>query len=305
MPRASDSTRTVAPDRARPASKVAVVRIDAGDDASSPRRTFDRVAGEEPLEIRLVAAGEPRTVAVTMRTPGHDFELAVGFLFGEGVIRERDDIARVAYCTEVDEEQRFNVVNVVLRPGREAAVARLERLERHFVTTSACGICGRAQLDDLVERGLVALDPTAGPRVPAALVASLPNRLREGQSLFARTGGVHAAGIFARDGAPRWVREDVGRHNALDKAVGAALLDDALPLGDALACLSGRASYELVQKAVSAGIPVVAAVSAPSSLAVATAERFGITLAAFVRDDRLNVYAGAERIGEAAGAEPA
>lgn len=253
----------------------------------------DRLATEEPLEIRLLAGGERRTVAVTMRTPGADFALAAGFLFGEGVIGSREEIRRITYCVdpEIGAEQRYNIVNVELRAE---ALPDLATLERHFMTTSACGVCGKASLDALHLRGQTAAPP--GPMVPAALVMSLPDRLRAGQGLFDVTGGLHAAGLFDSTGNLLNVREDVGRHNALDKLIGWALLDGKLPLHDHLVLVSGRASFELVQKALAAEVPVICAISAPSSLAVSLAAEFGMTLIGFLRGERFNIYAGEERI---------
>ncbi len=255
------------------------------------RTRSDYLATEEPLEIRVVAGGERRTVAVTMRTPGADFELAVGFLFTEGIVTARDDVRRVTYCTDPDVEQRFNVVNVELSAG---AVPDLPSLERHFFTTSACGVCGKATLDALEERGRTPC--TGGPTVTAEVLYALPERLRDAQRLFASTGGLHAAGLFTAGGDLRAVREDVGRHNALDKLVGWAVLQGRVPLADDLLLVSGRTSYDILQKAIVAGLPIVCGISAPSSLAVDLAERFGVTLVGFLRDRRCNVYAHAGRI---------
>lgn len=269
-----------------------VVRVRAQGPDRVPTATVARdvVAGEEPLEIRLLAGERRETVAITMRTPGNDFELAAGFLFGEGVIASRADLAAIRYCVDVDEEQRYNVVDVHLRGAR---LPDLQRLERHFLTTSACGVCGKAQLDALEVR--CDRPPPDGPRIRSDVLADLPATLRTAQALFETTGGLHAAGLFEADGTLLTVREDVGRHNALDKAIGWALLEGRATEGR-VACVSGRASYELLQKAVAARISVVAAVSAPSSLAVDLARRFGVTLVGFVRDGGFNVYAGSERI---------
>ncbi len=272
--------------RAKPDNRVRIVRVRPGGVAHAR----DRVAGEEPLEIRLVAGGRRESVAVTMRTPGHDFELAAGFLAGEGVIAGRDDVAAIRYCTEVGEDQRYNVVNVHLRAGE---LPDLERLERHFTVSSSCGVCGKAHLDALEVRCDGPLPD--GPRVRIDTLLALPKALRDGQPLFATTGGLHAAALFAPDGTPVAVREDVGRHNAMDKLVGWALLSGRATEG-LMVCVSGRASYELLQKAVAARLTVFAAISAPSSLAVELARRFGVTLAGFVRDGGCNVYAGPERI---------
>ena len=258
-------------------------------------RADDVLAAEEPLEIRLVwqdgseIARKP--IAVTMRTPGDDFELATGFLHGEGIIRRQEDVIDVSYCTDEDEEQTLNIVNVTLRPGLEFDASRLER---NFYTTSSCGVCGKAALDTLEVQGCAALDDSV--RVSAATICSLPERLRAAQAVFERTGGLHAAGLFTPEGELQLLREDVGRHNALDKLIGERFLAGQTPLERHVLLLSGRASFELLQKALVARIPVVAAVGAPSSLAVELAQSFNITLAGFVRPDSLNVYAGEERI---------
>jgi len=254
----------------------------------------DYLATEEPLEIRLVAGGETATVAVTMRTPGADFELAAGFLYGEGVVAGREEVSRISYCTDpdVDAEQQYNIVNVGLAAS---AMPDLHALERHFMTSSACGVCGKASLDALELRGCPVVPP--GPSVDPAVLTRLPTALRERQGLFESTGGLHAAGLFTAGGELVALREDVGRHNAVDKLVGWAMLDGRLPLHDHLLMVSGRSSYEILQKALVAGIPVVCAVSAPSSLAVDLARRFGMTLVGFLRGERFNVYAGEERLG--------
>ena len=268
-------------------------RIVAVADGERHTRT-DYLATEEPLEIRLDAGGATATVAVTMRTPGADFELAAGFLYGEGVVGSRDDVGRLSYCTdpEIDAEQQYNIVNVGLTGG---AMPDLHTLERHFMTSSACGICGKASLDALELRGCPVVPP--GPAVDPAVLPRLPDALRERQGLFESTGGLHAAGLFTTGGELVALREDVGRHNAVDKLIGWALLDGRLPLSDHLLMVSGRSSYEILQKALAAGIPVVCAVSAPSSLAVDLARRFGMTLVGFLRGQRFNVYAGEERLG--------
>jgi FdhD protein len=264
-----------------------------GYDGSKTQRRYDVLATEEPLEIRMRAGSEQRTVAITMRTPGADFELAAGFLYNEGVLASYDALSGITYCVDRDvaEEQRYNIVNVDLH-GRE--LPPLDALERHFTMTSACGVCGKANIDALHDRGLVAVQSEF--RVPAPLIATLPDRLTSAQRVFATTGGLHAAALFDSRGELITVREDVGRHNALDKLIGWALMNGKLPLGEHVLLLSGRASYELLQKAISAGIAVVCAVSAPSSLAVDLAREFNVTLAGFLRGKRFNVYAGAERI---------
>lgn len=254
----------------------------------------DIVAAEEPMEVRLAwdedGIARRMSVAVTMRTPGDDFELAAGFLFSEQILRSRDDIADIAYCVD-DDVQAYNVVTVTLRPG--LAFDR-SRLERNFFTSSSCGICGKATIESIEVAGC---EPLAGDfHVPAALFLALPQRLREAQDLFEATGGLHAAGLFRPDGSLEEVKEDVGRHNALDKLIGARVLAGEVPLDSRILCLSGRAGYELLQKALVARIPVVAAVGAPSSLAVELARAFNITLLGFVKERGFNVYSGRERL---------
>jgi len=275
----------------RPGSKTRtrILAVDGGQRRSRP----DYLATEEPLEIRLVAGLSTATVAITMRTPGADFELAAGFLHAEGVVAGRDDIARMSYCTDprVEAEQRYNIVNVGLTA---AGLPDLRSLERHFLTSSACGVCGKASLDALELRGCPVMPP--GPDLDPAVLPRLPNELREAQGLFDATGGLHAAGLFTAAGKLVALREDVGRHNAVDKLVGWAMLERQLPLHEHILLVSGRSSYEIMQKALAAGIPVVCAVSAPSSLAVDVARRFGMTLVGFLRSDRFNVYAGEQRL---------
>ncbi|RLT39399.1 MAG: formate dehydrogenase accessory sulfurtransferase FdhD [Chloroflexi bacterium] len=257
------------------------------------RKRLDYLAAEEPLEIRLQAGGQTKTVAVTMRTPGADFELAAGFLYSEGVISERGLIRHIAYCIdpEVDAEQRYNIVNVGLHLPVLPALATLER---HFYTTSACGVCGKASLEAIEMRGCSVLP--AGPFVVPDVLTGLPEKLRAGQGLFDATGGLHASGLFSAAGELLCLREDVGRHNALDKVVGWALLNHKLPLSDCLLLVSGRASYEILQKSTVAGLPIVCALSAPSHLAVDVAREFGLTLVGFLRGERFTIYAGEERI---------
>jgi FdhD protein len=253
----------------------------------------DRVVTEEPLELRLVAGGTVETLAVTMRTPGNDFELAAGFVFGECIVRAREEIAQLTYCldADVDPDQRYNIVNVELT---RAGLPALDRLERHFIAGSACGVCGRAQLDSLRDLGVTPIDDAV--QIAARLLYSLPVRMREAQRIFDSTGGLHAAALFDERGNPVAVREDVGRHNAVDKLVGWGLLNDRLPFSRCILLVSGRAGYEILQKSAVARIPIVSSVSAPTSLAVDLAREFNITLAGFVRDGRANVYSGAERI---------
>jgi FdhD protein len=242
-------------------------------------RQQDLVAVEEPLQIRLGDSD----VAITMRTPGHDRELALGFLYTEGLLTNPDQIADVRVG-----ESGAVIVSLVagLAPDIDA---------RRFYVTSSCGVCGKASIDALTASGCAML-PSGKPKLSAALVPQFPTKLREAQAIFEHTGGLHAAGLFSTSGELLYVREDVGRHNAVDKLIGAAFLEGRLPLGDHVLMLSGRISFELVQKAATAGIPIVIAVGAPSSLAIETALRFGMTLIGFVRDGHFNVYAGSDRL---------
>lgn len=268
---------------------VRQVSIDAmRDDHLSARQ--DVVVIEEPLEIRIARAGEfgvGTAVSITMRTPGQDIDLAVGFLHGEGILRTRGDIADVRPCGPTG-----NIVKVELAPGVELDAARLQR---NFYTTSSCGVCGTASLD-AVERMMRSPRVDDALKVKAALLEALPDRARAGQEVFRETGGLHAACLFDAEGNLTDLREDVGRHNALDKLVGKRLLAGELPLSQSILFLSGRASFELLQKASAAGIPVVAAVGAPSTLAIDLAERTGILLVGFLRGRSFNVYAHRERL---------
>ena len=265
------------------------LRITAINAGVRSHRT-DALATEEPMEIRVEAPGqEPQRVAVTMRTPGGDYELAAGFLFTEGLIRP-GDVRRVAYCDNLPgEDQRYNVVSVTLDRAFEPSL-----LNRNFFATSSCGVCGKAALDDVEVR----CEPVGtGPTIALEVLLGLTETLREGQHVFAKTGGLHAAGLFTADGTLVGLREDVGRHNAVDKVIGEQVLLGSLPLAEHVLLVSGRLSFEIVQKAAMAGIAVVGAVSAPSSLAVEAAERFGMTVVGFVRERRCNVYTHPERIG--------
>jgi FdhD protein len=267
-----------------------VCRIDGYGSVVGP----DMLAVEEPLEIRLGCVVDGRRlhrgVSITMRTPGHDDELAVGFLFTEGIVTAREQVLGVRACGA------GNVVRVDLQP--EVAVD-LTRLERHFYTTSSCGVCGKASLEAV--RVCSAHRPSAGrPVVEAAVIHRLPQKLRAEQAVFDRTGGLHASALFDVHGDLLCLREDVGRHNALDKLIGVAFLSGRTPLSESVLLVSGRASFELVQKAAVAGIPILAAVGAPSSLAVDLARECGLTVLGFVRANRFNIYAGADRIRSAA-----
>jgi FdhD protein len=248
-----------------------------------------RVAVEEPLEIRV--AGDP--VCITMRTPGDDRELALGFLFAEGVIRSIDDVGSVAHCGRPGEESFGNVIEVLPGPGVALAPERVAGARRGTLTTSSCGVCGRASIDDLTLRSAPLDDDK---RLEAASLARFVASMRSEQSLFAETGGVHAAALFDSLGGPSIVREDVGRHNAVDKLVGALLFARALPARGCVLTVSGRASFEIVQKAAAAGIPIVASVSAASSLAIDLAARMNVTLVSFVRDESMTVCTHPERI---------
>jgi FdhD protein len=256
------------------------------------RRRLDALAAEEPLEIRI----DGKALAVTMRTPGHDVELAHGFLLTEGVIGDKEDIYTARYCDSVDDSGRntYNVLDLALAHGVPPPDIGVER---NFYTTSSCGVCGKAALDAV--RLKTRYSPAADPvRISPAVLTALPDALREAQRVFESTGGLHAAGLFQADGTVLVVREDVGRHNAVDKVMGWALLEGRVPLTGTVLLVSGRASFELVQKATMAGAPVLAAVSAPSSLAVELADDSGMTLVGFLRGDEMNVYTGIERLVE-------
>lgn len=285
-------------------SRRRIERVTVHEGGAAHRTRDDYLAVEEPLEIRVIRAedaadsplrdergvrGPAHRVSVTMRTPGADFELAAGFLYGEGLIGGAESVASIRYCT--DAEQQYNVVNVLLAPGAPFDPAALSR---NFYATSSCGVCGKASIEAVM--GPVCARIDGAVQVDPAVLVDLPRKLREAQRVFDRTGGLHAAAQFTADGALVRIREDVGRHNAMDKLVGAALLEGGAPLAESIVLVSGRTSFELVQKAARAGVPVLAGVSAPSSLAVQLAEQAGMTLAGFVRDPGFNVYAGGARI---------
>jgi FdhD protein len=249
----------------------------------------DLLAIEEPLEIRIGS----KTISITMRTPGHDFELAAGFLLTEGILQSFQQIHKIRRSeTSGNPRQAGNSVTVELNPEVEVD---FERLQRHFYTTSSCGVCGKASIEALETVGCPVL-PRNSPLVDSAVIHCLPEALRREQAVFERTGGLHAAALFDAQGNLALLREDVGRHNAVDKLIGSEMLRGHTPLHDKLLLVSGRASFELAQKALMAGIPILAAVGAPSSLAVETAQRFNMTLLGFVRDRRFNIYSGASRI---------
>jgi FdhD protein len=263
-----------------------VVRVEDGAHVER----MDTLVGEEPLEIR--AGG--RALAVTMRTPGDDFDLVAGFLWTEGLLHTPDDLESLRYCAGVDDtgQNTYNVIDVVLRSG---AVPIPSDAARAFYTSSSCGLCGKASVDAVRVRASydVHSDQTG---VDPTVLASLPDKLRAAQAVFEQTGGLHAAGLFTAEGELVTLREDVGRHNAVDKVIGAAVRDGRLPLAGHILLVSGRASFELVQKALLAGIPALAAVSAPSTLAADLAEEAGMTLVGFLRGTTMNVYAGAFRL---------
>ena len=270
----------------RVTSRYRVVRVADGVATARP----DSLAAEEPLEIRV--SGRP--LSVTMRTPGNDFDLARGFLVSEGVVNSDSDVAAIRYCAgaTADGANTYNVLDVALADGVPLPDVSVERI---FYTTSSCGLCGKASLEAVrtISRWQVDRDPL---RLNVQTIATLPEKLREAQRVFDRTGGLHAAALFDAEGDLWCVREDVGRHNAVDKVIGWALGEGRLPLAGTTLMVSGRASFELVQKAVMAGIPALAAVSAPSSLAVDLAREMGLTLIGFLRGSTMNVYSAAERI---------
>jgi FdhD protein len=278
----------------RPILTVPVQKVE-GDSSAAFQ---DLLAVEEPLEIRL---GD-RSISITMRTPGHDFELAAGFLFSEGILHNAAQIHGIHWSPStngnagVNPRQLGNSVTVELNPGVEVD---LDRLERHFYTTSSCGVCGKASIEAVQTQMQMQGCPVLArnsPVVESRVIHDLPDALRRAQPVFERTGGLHAAALFTPDGTLQLLREDVGRHNAVDKLIGAEMLAGHTALDDHLMFVSSRASFELVQKALMAGIPILAAVGAPSSLAVETAQRFNLTLLGFVRNGRFNIYSGASRI---------
>jgi FdhD protein len=258
------------------------------------RRRKDTLAVEEPLEIRVAwkDGGKKRVeaIAVTMRTPGHDFDLVAGFLHGEGIVSQAGDLTELTYCRG-DEQQEYNIVEARLTPGVEFD---LERLRRNVFTSSSCGVCGKASLEAVEAVGCALL--TDSFRISGELIPQLPDFLMEGQGVFARTGGLHAAGLFDTNGKAGALREDVGRHNAVDKVLGHTVLQKGMPVSDRVLVVSGRSSFEIVQKAVMARVPMIVAVGAPSSLAVDLATRFGQTLIGFARGGGFNVYTGSERV---------
>ena len=264
---------------------VGVTRVRAG--VRSDDR--DRAATEEPLEVRL----HDKPFAVIMRTPGSDRELAAGFLLAEGVLKSVDDLGTIEYCTDPAAEHPENIINAKLVNGSAESLDKFLAGRRNVTTNSACGMCGRLTIDSL-KTDLPAL--VVPWTIPSSVIVEIPDRLRKAQAVFDETGGLHAAGLFSREGTFETVAEDVGRHNAVDKVVGRMMIQDRLPLNNSLLFVSGRTSFEIVQKAFLAGIPIVAAVSAPSSLAIELAEECGITLIGFLRGQNFNIYTHPQRV---------
>ena len=262
-------------------------------DLSGTETETDLLAVEEPLEIRLQLPGvsKHKAISITMRTPGDDFDLAAGFLFTEGIITGPAQVSKIRYCGMPAKDKNIN--NTLVAELADDVDIDLKRLERHFYTTSSCGVCGKSSIEAL-HTGAKKVETNS--KFKSELIHTLPDTLRRVQAVFERTGGLHASALFDAEGNLDILREDVGRHNALDKVIGAKFMSDETPLNDRILLVSGRASFELVQKALMAGIPVLAAVGAPSSLAVELAGEFGMTLIGFVRDGRFNIYTGAERI---------
>jgi len=275
-------------------TKKTVRRVKSGGEVSVEQ---DALAVEEPLEIRLgfIKNGKRthKSISITMRTPGDDFELAAGFLFTEGIIKSADQITKIKHCGVPAKDSIFN--NTVRVDLRSDVKIDFKRLERHFYTSSSCGVCGKTSIEAL-QTGVCSLAENTSPIFAAETIHRLPEILRTSQNVFDRTGGLHAAALFNQAGEMESLREDVGRHNAVDKIIGTKFLAGKTPVSDKLLLVSGRASFELVQKALMAGIPILAAVGAPSSLAVELAREYGMTLLGFVRDNRFNIYCGAERI---------
>jgi FdhD protein len=261
-------------------------------DQNGKKEKEDLLAIEEPLEIRLDLGDQQKSISITMRTPGNDFELALGFLFTEGIIQSKAMIEKVEHLKTWEPEVEGNIVLITLTEGVEIDFLKLER---HFYTTSSCGICGKSSIDAVKATGLQPMTDN-NVQFPIHFIHQLPNQIRQKQNIFDETGGLHAAALFDASGNLIYLREDVGRHNAVDKLIGTALLNKKLPLQNHLIMVSGRASFELIQKAAMAGIPVLAAVGAPSSLAISLAEEVGMTVLGFVRNNRFNIYCGSERI---------
>jgi FdhD protein len=288
----------------KPAAAIVEATVHRIENSTNGTVSTDSLAIEEPLEIRLgFADGKHKAISITMRTPGDDAELAAGFLFTEGIVTSPDQIKQIRHCgpparnASVNERAAATVSNTIRVDLHDAQDVDLKRLERHFYTSSSCGVCGKTSIEAL-KAGAKAVE--SGLTISSDVINSLPNMLRMSQAVFDQTGGLHASALFTADGTLDIVREDVGRHNALDKVIGAKFLARETPLADRILLVSGRASFELVQKALMAGIPILAAVGAPSSLAVELAAEFGMTLIGFVRDGRFNIYCGEERVVEQA-----
>lgn len=273
------------------AHPVLVKKVEGSSHSSLP----DLLAVEEPLEIRLgfgpETQREQRSLAITMRTPGHDLELALGFLFSEGIIDSMDEVRHLDHCTDSSGQRTENVVRVEIAPAKKLD---WQQFERHFYTNSSCGICGKASIESI--EAMCTQKVVSEVRVNTELIHTLNDKMREAQHVFEHTGGLHATALFDAEGKLLFMREDIGRHNALDKVIGTALFKGTIPLSRHIVMLSGRICFELVQKAIVAGVPLVVAVGAPSSLAVETASRFGVTLVGFARNNRFNVYSSPERI---------
>lgn len=276
---------------------ISKLSVDSSGHVNSENNIPDLLAVEEPLEIRIGYGDEKnreqKSISVTMRTPGNDFELAIGFLFTEGIITGKKQIQSIRYCTEANTKtDQQNIVRVELNASVEID---FEKLQRNFYTTSSCGICGKASID-AIKTVRITYNDVDDLKLKANLIVRLPEVLSKQQLVFGHTGGLHACALFNMQGELLLMREDVGRHNALDKLIGAAVSSEIIPLQQHVLLLSGRASFELLQKAAMAGIKIICAVGAPSSLAVETANEFGITLIGFLRDNRFNVYSNAARI---------
>lgn len=272
---------------------VAGIRIQCVEGVSIKEKP-DLLAVEEPLEIRLgygpADARQQRPLSVTMRTPGHDFELVLGFLFTEGIIHDTGDVANIVYCQDAGRQRQDNIVRVELQPH---TIPDWHKLQRHFYSSSSCGVCGKTSIEAVQQQ----CNPLPySCTVSASLIGSLPERMRGHQRVFAHTGGLHASALFKATGELVCLREDVGRHNALDKVIGAMFTRQQLPLYGYILLVSGRAGFELVQKAAMAGVEIMVAVGAPSSLAVELARKCNITLVGFARENRFNIYTGARRI---------
>lgn len=279
-----------------PLTKVSSVKIQKIDHAAS-QEEVDLLAVEEPLEIRVGFGPETdrqqKSVSVTMRTPGNDLELAAGFLFTEGIISSPGELLTVSHCnTTGEQENPENIVRAELHPD---VSINLKSLERHFYTSSSCGVCGKTSIEAVRIDHCQTISQDQ-PIIHQEIIRQLPEKLHNHQTIFKHTGGLHASALFDGSGALKLIREDVGRHNALDKLIGAALLSKSLPLANNIVLVSGRASFELIQKAVLAGCPILAAVGAPSSLAVSLAKEFGMTLIGFLKNDRFNIYSHMQRI---------